>query len=387
MATPLPATASVKAAAPAAEAFRFFDNREKYLMFVTTCSEKWAVAERIGLELDHLRPKPPALRLFDAGLGDGSVLTRVMRHAHKNFPHIPFLVVGKEISLEDVRLSLEKLPDRLHEHPHTVVVATNMLYSAAPQLMPRDPAQRSEINWIEVKITGSTAYEFEKQITDLQPVLADAWQTKIGPKTGNPIYVRPSVLVIYREDHAFSLDSVIPRLGEPISGYDLVIASQPYRARVTAAAKIKNVLAPMARCLAPGGRMIAVQSTGNDPGMEIIRKVWPDDNPFKTPRHELIQELKTQLEPDAANYKFTQHSDRESLFTYRLHSLPLEVRSSIGTSTLLAAWNAAVYVAQIDDDRLTEVLNSSHYLDVTHEVVQKHGGLWFLNESFVVERK
>ena len=31
----------------AAHAFRFFDNREKYLMFVTTCSEKWAVAERV----------------------------------------------------------------------------------------------------------------------------------------------------------------------------------------------------------------------------------------------------------------------------------------------------------------------------------------------------
>jgi hypothetical protein len=31
--------------APAANRFRFFDNREKYLLFVTTCSEKWAIAE------------------------------------------------------------------------------------------------------------------------------------------------------------------------------------------------------------------------------------------------------------------------------------------------------------------------------------------------------
>ena len=39
--------------------FRFFDNREKYLLFVTTCSEKWAVAERVGRELERLRPTPP----------------------------------------------------------------------------------------------------------------------------------------------------------------------------------------------------------------------------------------------------------------------------------------------------------------------------------------
>ena len=31
--------------------FRFFDNRQKYLLFVNTCSEKWVVANRVALEL------------------------------------------------------------------------------------------------------------------------------------------------------------------------------------------------------------------------------------------------------------------------------------------------------------------------------------------------
>jgi hypothetical protein len=60
-------------------AFRFYDNRQKYLMFVNTCSEKWVVAERAGMELAHIHPKPPALRVFDAGMGDGTVITGVMR--------------------------------------------------------------------------------------------------------------------------------------------------------------------------------------------------------------------------------------------------------------------------------------------------------------------
>src|SRR5262249_11509693 len=29
--------------------FRFFDNRQKYLMFVNTCSEKWVVANRVAM--------------------------------------------------------------------------------------------------------------------------------------------------------------------------------------------------------------------------------------------------------------------------------------------------------------------------------------------------
>ncbi|MBI5088874.1 MAG: hypothetical protein HZB15_08465, partial [Actinobacteria bacterium] len=58
----------------------------------------------------------------------------------------------------------------------------------------------------------------------------------------------------------------------------------------------------------------------------------------------------------------------------------------ISTSTRLAAWNAAVYVAQIDDERVAEALMEGKYLDVTADVVLRHGGLWFQDELFVVVR-
>ena len=102
--------------------FRFFDNRQKYLLFVNTCSEKGVVARRIARELANVHPRPPALRMFDAGVGDGTVMTRVMRAMHERYPTMPFYIVGKEISLEDLRLVLEKMPDRLFEHPATVLV-------------------------------------------------------------------------------------------------------------------------------------------------------------------------------------------------------------------------------------------------------------------------
>src|SRR5579864_173111 len=69
---PLPALRPANGAAAAAvpPGFRFFDNRQKYLLFVSTCSEKTEVANRISLELGNLQPTPPALRIFDAGVGD-----------------------------------------------------------------------------------------------------------------------------------------------------------------------------------------------------------------------------------------------------------------------------------------------------------------------------
>ncbi|MGZ4725466.1 MAG: hypothetical protein ACXV8L_14775, partial [Ilumatobacteraceae bacterium] len=170
--------------------------------------------------------------------------------------------------------------------------------------------------------------------------------------------------------------------------YDLVLAAQPYRSRTSAETKVKNVLAPLAKALAPAGRLVVVQSTGHDPGMEIIRRIWPAEDPFATPRHKLIQELEAQLNDSTSPHRFGFEgtSDAASLFTYHLHAMPNEVSNRISTSTTMAAWNAAVYVAQIEDERSADVLMEGKYLDATAEVVLKHGGLWFQDESFVVVR-
>src|SRR5437764_3151761 len=90
---------------PAPTPFRFYDNRQKYLAFVTACNEKSAIARRAADELALLQPTPPAVRLFDAGMGDGTVIARLMRSAHRQFPTVPMCVVAKEISLEGDRKS------------------------------------------------------------------------------------------------------------------------------------------------------------------------------------------------------------------------------------------------------------------------------------------
>ena len=367
--------------------FRFYDNRQKYLLFVNTCSEKWVVAQRIMMELANIHPRPPAVRVFDAGVGDGTVLSRVLRSMHTRFPTMPFYVVGKEISLEDVRLALEKTPDRFFEHPSTVLVMTNLYYSEAPWLAPRSVGAATSLVWHELALRGNTSSEFEQQITDLQPFLAQNWQAKISPSTGNPVYDKPVVLVLYREDHKFLLDRVRPRRGMAEADYDLVIASQPYRARASNEFKAEKVLAPLAKSLGPGGRMIVVHSHGQDPGLEIIRRIWPGEAPFHSDRHHLLKATKAVLGSAGRDLNFNAYADERSLFRYDMHTLPSEVTSSIGTSTLLAAWNAAVYVAQIEDVRLEEVMSDNAYIEATRDVLQQYGGLWFWDESFVISRK
>ncbi len=372
---------------PSDEPFRFFDNREKYLMFVTTTSEKAVVSAQVGKELTHLRPSPPAVRVFDAGTGNGVVLANVLRHMHAEQPTVPMVAVGKEFSMEDARLTLGTLPGRLTEHPETVFVLTNMAYREAPELWPRSAANQAELLWWDVPLTGTTGHEFQQQIGGLESLLDDGWQTTTSEKTGNQIYAKPAVIVLYRQDRAFALHDIIPRnIGGPQpNGYDLVICAQPWRSRTPAESKVRTVLAPCARALRPGGRLVVVQSTGHDPGMEIIRRIWPDDHPFATPRALLMAELERQLAGEG-RWRFEHHDDANALFTYHLHAMPNEVANRLSMSTAMAAWNAAVYVAQVDDFCISQAMQDNEYMEITNDVVVRNGGLWFQDESFVVVR-
>src|SRR5499427_1185310 len=367
--------------------FRFFDNRQKYLLFVSTCSEKTEIANRVALELTSLQPAPPALRIFDAGVGDGTVLSRVMRALHARFPTMPLYVVAKEISYEDVRMMLEKMADRLFEHPATVLVVTNLYYAEAPWLTPRSATSAQGLIWKDVALSGNTAHGFAEQIAELEGFLAENWRAGISPKTGNPVYTRPIILTLRREDHSFLLDPIMPRPGRVTADYDLVIASQPYRARIGVEFKASKVITPLVKSLRPGGRLIGIHSHGKDPGIEIIDQLWPNDDPFKTDRYAILRQVKHELGGMARHYNFNASSDARSIFRYNMHTLPDEVSGPIGTSTLFAAWNAAIYVAQIEDNRLSEVVRDGRYLEATDRVLKKHGGLWFNDETYVISRR
>jgi hypothetical protein len=295
--------------------------------------------------------------------------------------------VAKEISLEDIRLGLDKMPERFFEHPATVLVMKNLTYVDAPGLMPSDPERAASLNWREVRLGGSASHDFTEQIEALAPILAHGWETKASPATGNPVPTLPTVLVLYRQDHEFLLDRVIPRPGRDVGGYDFALASQPWRARIDATIKAQKILAPLARSLSPGGRLLVIQSWGRDPGSEIVERLWPGETQFGVDRHALLAALRAELALAADEYDLTDPPDSEAVFRYHMRTLPSEIGDRIGTSTLFAAWNAVTYVSQIEDERIEAVVRGSSYVEVTQDVLNKYGGLWFNDEAFVVERK
>jgi len=62
---------------------------------------------------------------------------------------------------------------------------TNLRYSEAPWLTPSSVTAATSMCGGSSPLTGTTASEFEQQITDLQGFLGENWKAGVG-KTGNP---------------------------------------------------------------------------------------------------------------------------------------------------------------------------------------------------------
>ena len=365
--------------------FRFFDNRQKYLLFVTTTNEKNRIADVLKPIVQNLKPKHPALKIFDAGMGDGSLLMSVMKQLHQKMPNIPFLVSTKEISMEDVRLGLEKLPDRFVEHKNTVFVISNLNYVESTSLKSNDPKKQKKMNWKVVKLKGNSSLDFSNQLRKLNDdFLAKKWQIERNPKSGNPTYKEPSVIIIYRKDQEFVLKKIIPKKQNGKNYFDLIIASQPYRSRISAEKKVKYVINPMINSLSKKGKLVVVHACGNDPANQIIKKVWPNENPFPS----LYSSISIYIK-DNTNREILKDLifKKNKEFKYVLRALPNEISGGIATSVIFSAWNAAVYVNQITDEQIFKAEKSKNYQKIVQKIINRYKGLYFKNEIFVIEKK
>ena len=362
---------------------KFFDNRQRYLLFVTTTNEKAIISEKLSHLISELKPSKPALKIFDAGVGDGAVLMNVLRICHQKFPTIPIYVSCKDVSMEDARLTIEKLADRFVEHPNMVFTISNLHYSEAGYLKSNNADKQKNMNWSNISLEGNSSFGFYEQLRQLGPLLKENWRVEQN-NAGNTTYEKPAVLTIYRKDQEFSLEQVIPNIENSINEFDLVIVSQAYRSRASIEKKVNSVIKPMTNILAPNGKLAVFHSYGGDPGMKAINELWPNEEPFPNKGHDIIQYMKNNLKDEMKN---PIHFRDPEIFKYKLRSQPNEINSGISTSLVFSAWNACTYVAQISDQMVKEKEADQSYIECVEKVIRDNDGLWFYDEMLIAERE
>ena len=197
---------------------------------------------------------------------------------------------GKEVSTEDTRLTFMTLARiDFAEHPQSVIVLTNMFYAEALTLFPKvGSASRT-------RCAGSTCRSKGKTVPRVLPAdprtrrPSQPWagRRRRAPRRGTPVYVTPSVMVLYRDDHEFALNDLNPATDgapQPFE-YDVVLAAQLYRSRNVGRDQGQERVGPTSprRWPSPDG-WSSFSRLDTILGWRVRRDLVAED-PFATPRH------------------------------------------------------------------------------------------------------
>ena len=139
----------------------------------------------------------------------------------------------------------------------------------------------------------------------------------------------------------------------------------------------------MINALAPKGKLIIIHASGKDPANQIIKNIWPKENPFPALANEITKYLKSSLlKNELKQLRFL----NKKIFRCNLRALPNEIQGGIATSVIFSAWNIAIYVNQIDDSKVLNAEKSQRYQKIVSAIVNKNNGLYFNNEIFIIEK-
>ena len=332
----------------------FFDSRDKYLSFVNSTNEKSKIAFELAKYIKKSKITKDAFRIFDAGTGDGSVISTLLSATHEKFPEDPIIVVGKEISIDDINSLLAFLGYRFYEHKNLVFCITNASYKDIHE------KEFKDCKLIKKELSGNSSFSFNQQLMSMSDVIKKNWEIK--EDTSSTI-LRPkhkSFMVIYRKDQKIPLIHLIPKkLTDVPKVYDFIIASQAFRLRSPYQRTLNLVLLPLIRMLDFKGQLFFIYSSGNDFTKKILKQFFPKINPFQfNDPKTFIKTISQNIPEFSKKYKVN-----VSTFLFSFLNISLSSKRKFSPMNSLGLWNAITYVGQISENEQNKININVKFLD------------------------
>jgi hypothetical protein len=356
---------------------RFYDSRLSYLSFVQNTNEKKIISKKIYPYIEKL-PKKKVTRFLDAGIGDGTITSNIIKKFHDVHPNSLLLITGKEISFEDVFNSLIKFPDRFVEHPKLAITLTNMKFAELGLLSPTN--KNLPIIKKNIVLKGKNAYEFEQQLEKLDNFINKNWGFDIDDN-GRTAYVRPCLINIYREDCKELIEKNIPRTHMK-NEYDVILASQAYRSRSLTKSKISNVIRPLACALKKNGILIITHSAGNDSVTFILNNGFVKADLFPDDGRSIIKFINQNKSLNGNTYQFS----RPKNYSYSFRKIPSEIVNQMSSSSLDSKISNLFYIGQLSNDEKNLILDDQKKMNKLKKLILNQDRIIFNNEIFSIKK-
>ena len=356
---------------------RFYDSRLSYLSFVQNTNEKKVISDKIYPYLSKL-PHRDVYHFLDAGIGDGTITSNIIKKFHALKPDSLLCITGKEISFEDVFNSLIKMPDRFIEHPKLALTLTNMKFSEIGALASANNHSKVKIKNLVLK--GSNAHDFEKQLDKLELFINKNWGFDID-KNGRTAYVKPCIINIFREDQEKLIIGHLPK-AKKNNVYDFILASQAYRSRSSTKAKISNVINPLSKILKQDGLLVITHSVGHDSIEKIFNIASVKSNFFPDTSKTLIAAIKDSDLFSSKGFKFSSPKK----YSYNFRQIPSEIVAEMSSSSLHSKISNIFYIAQLSKEESELLQNNASKINKIKKAIVNQDTIYFNNEIFSIKK-
>ena len=360
---------------------RFFDDRLKYLSFIQNTSEKKAISLKLYPYIAGLSQNKSYQRILDAGTGDGTIKSNVIKSFHKYHPYTSLLITGKEISYEDLKNTIERMPDRFIEHPNLMVTMTNVKFSELGLVENSTKIKDKKIKEFNLILKSDNSFDFHSQITGdkLGNFIKKNWGIEIDRK-GRTSYSYPCIIRIYREDNEKYLKQFIKN-DYKNNNYDLIIASQAYRAASSVRVKVNNVIGPLMRLLNNSGKLLVTHSSGGKSIQKILNMAFKDKEAFPNSAKDIIDYLKNDL-VDENKYSFA----RPVNYSFNFKKAPDQTVTELFGHNTDAKWANIVYVGQIPNKDIQALEKNTRLYNKVRKAIDNSGVIEFENEIFSIKK-
>lgn len=361
---------------------RFFDDRLKYLSFIQNTGEKKAISERLYPYISKLPKNKSFLRILDAGTGDGTINSNLIKGFHRYHPYSSLLMTGKEVSFEDLKNTIEKMPDRFVEHPNLLVTMTNVKFSEIHNVENLKRINSKKIKSFDLVLKSNNSFDFNKQITgaSIGNFIKRNWGIEIN-KLGKTSYANPCIIKIYREDHKKYLMPFI-NLKYDNNKYDLVVASQAYRAASSVKMKVNNVIKPLMNLLNEGGSLIITHSIGGKSIQKILKSAFSDFEAFPNNANDIINYLKE----NASDYKSKFIFAKPVIYDFNFRKSPDHKVTELFGNAIDSKWANILYVGQVPEKHILKIEKNKKLFDDVKKLIHQTKEIYFENEIFKIKK-
>ncbi len=362
---------------------RFFDDRLKYLSFIQNTGEKKAISLKIYPHIANMSQNKSYLRILDAGTGDGTIKSNVIKSFHKYHPYTSLLITGKEISYEDLKNTLEKMPDRFVEHPNLLVTMTNVKFAELGLIENSKKIKNKKIKEFNLILDSDNSFDFHSQITGnaLGNFIKKNWGIEIDNK-GRTSYSNPCIIRVFRKDNEKYLKQFIKN-DYTNNNYDLIIASQAYRAASPVSVKVNNVIGPLMRLLNRSGKLLVTHSNGGSAIQKVLKLAFKNKEAFPNTAKDIIDYLKDNPVGENNKYSFA----KPISYSFKFKKAPDQTVTELFGHNTDAKWANILYVGQIPEKDILNIEANTRLHNKVKKTINNSGKIQFKNEIFSIVRQ